>query len=161
MSFSRRAFVVLLTGAIAACGSAHSQRPSGTKEESNLLRSAEIYWQAVRWSDGERASVFIENPAQRVLYKEWLDRQMESRRYEEVTVIQAVLGPELEKEENGRTREAVLFIRARGYELPEQILQTWRVRQTWYRTPMGWFVEWEDPNGGFETFESETAASAE
>ena len=57
-------------------------------------------------ADADKASVFIEDPGQRLLFKEWLERQSDKRRYEETTVIQAVLGDERDKTVNGRTREA-------------------------------------------------------
>jgi hypothetical protein len=139
-----------------SCAGPNANRKGASKEESHLIRSAEIYWQSVRWADAEKASVFIEDASQRLLYKEWLERQSDKRRYEETTVIQVVIGEERDKPVNGRTREAVVFVRARGYELPEQILETWKVRQTWYRTPTGWFVEWEDPDGGLDAYKPET-----
>ena len=147
-------------GAHSGCAGPNANRKGASKEESNLIRSAEIYWHSVRWADAEKASVFIEDPAQRLLFKEWLERQSEKRRYEETTVIQVVLGDERDKPVDGRTREAVVFVRARGYELPEQILQTWKVRQTWYRNPTGWFVEWEDPEGGLDAYKPETGPEA-
>lgn len=156
MMLSRRLLVTGSLGLAVACAAPNANRKGASKEESHLLRSAGIYWQAVRWADPDRASVFIEDPAQRLLYKEWLEKQSEVRRYEEATVIQAVIGEERDKPVDGRTREAVVFVRARGYELPAQILETWKVRQTWYRTPHGWFVEWEDPDGGLDDFVPET-----
>ncbi|HCH61970.1 MAG TPA: hypothetical protein DFR83_04135 [Deltaproteobacteria bacterium] len=141
---------------LGGCAGPNANRKGASKEESHLVRSAEIYWHSVRWADAEKASVFIADPSQRLLFKEWLERQSDKRRYEEATVIQVVLGEERDKPINGRTREAVVFVRARGYELPEQILQTWKYRQTWYRTTTGWFVEWEDPEGGLDAYKPET-----
>lgn len=161
MSSRRRHLVSLAAFALVACAAPNANRKGASKEEANLIRSAEIYWHAVRWADADRASVFIEDASQRLLYKEWLERQADERRYEEATVVQAVIGDELEKPVDGRSREAVVFVRARGYELPEQILETWKVRQTWYRTPTGWFVEWEDPDGGLEAFKPETGPGSE
>jgi hypothetical protein len=146
---------------LGGCAGANANRKGGSKEESHLIRSAEIYWHSVRWADAEKASVFIADPSQRLLFKEWLERQSDKRRYEEATVIQVVLGEERDKPVDGRTREAVVFVRARGYELPEQILQTWKYRQTWYRTTTGWFVEWEDPEGGLDAYKPETGPGSE
>ena len=155
--WSRRKLLPAVAAALfVGCATPNSNRKGASKEESNLLRSAEIYWHSVRWADAERASVFIEDPSQRLLFKEWLERQADERRYEEATVVQAVIGAEKDKPVDGRTREAVVFVRTRGYELPAQILQTWKVRQTWYRTTTGWFVEWEDPDGGLDAFKPET-----
>ena len=167
--WTRQRFLLALTamlfppaaGQVVGCAGPSANRKGASKEESHLIRSAGIYWHSVRWADAEKASVFIEDPAQRLLFKEWLERQSDKRRYEEATVIQAVMGEERDRPVEGRTREAVVFVRARGYELPEQILQTWKVRQTWYRTPMGWFVEWEDPEGGLEAYKPETGPGSE
>lgn len=161
MQLSRRHFLSCSMALAVGCAAPNANRKGASKEEGNLLRSAEIYWQSVRWADAERASAFIEDPSQRLLYKEWLEKQSDERRYEEATVIQAVIGDEQDKPVDGRTREAVVFVRARGYELPAQILETWKVRQTWYRTPTGWFVEWEDPEGGLEGFMPETGGPAD
>lgn len=156
---NRRQLIFVGVGAAAsACAGSQANRKGTSKDEGALIRSAEIYWQAIRWTDADRASVFIEDPGQRVLFKDWVDKQQSERRYEEATVIQAVVGDEHDKPVNGRLREAVVYVRAHGYELPAQILETWRIKQTWYRTTTGWFVEWHDPEGGLDGFESETSS---
>ena len=70
MMMSRRLFVSSSMAIAVGCAAPNANRKGASKEEGNLLRSAEIYWQSVRWADAERASVFIEDPAQRLLYKE-------------------------------------------------------------------------------------------
>ena len=78
-------------GPLGGCAGPNANRKGASKEESHLVRSAGIYWHSVRWADAEKASIFIEDPAQRLLFKEWLERQSDKRRYEEATVIQAVM----------------------------------------------------------------------
>ncbi len=132
-----------------ACGpkTPAGEKGSEGKEHELIARSADLYWEAVRWADGERAGVFIEDSQRRVLFMDWLHEERERYRYEDATVIQVEMGPKWDQPVDGHRREATVWIRTRGYALPAQILETERIKQGWYRTDMGWFVEWELPEG--------------
>jgi hypothetical protein len=142
------AAALLVAAPVVGCG---PKTPAGDggqegKEYDLILRSANLYWDAVRWADGERAGVFIEDVQQRVIFMDWLQDERDRYRYEDISVIQIELGPKFEKPEDGRRREATVWVRTRGFALPAQILETDRVKQGWYRTDAGWFVAWEEPD---------------
>lgn len=114
------------------------------KEKTILDDSVRIYWEAYRWGDEEKAGAFIESSGDRVLYKDWFIENKEAHRIEEATVLQVVMSPELEKpEEDGTLRRATAYVRTRGYTYPEQIVESARVEQRWYRTTQGWFMDWD------------------
>jgi hypothetical protein len=141
----RRAALPLLGLALGACApktpSGEAPRADG-KEFGALNTSARIYWEAVRWADGERAGVFIEDNDQRILFIDWLEEEHKHFRLEDVTVLQVVLGPEWDQPVDGRRREAQVWVRTSGYSMPEQILESERVEQGWYRNDRGWWVDW-------------------
>lgn len=113
------------------------------KEQGLLDDSARLFWQARRWGDSERASAFIEHPGDQALYRDWFIEQTEKHKVEEATILQAVMTPELDKPEDGRLRYATVYVRTRGYTYPDQIVETERVAQRWYRTAHGWFIDWD------------------
>jgi hypothetical protein len=142
---ARLALLATLTGPVVlatACGPKATLKRED-KEQALLDDSVRIFWHARRWADEERASAFIELPADRVLYKDWFIEDSEKHKLEEATILQAVMTPELDKPEEGRLRYATVYVRTRGYTYPEQIVETERVSQRWYRTAQGWFIEWE------------------
>ncbi len=152
LPLSRRALaagaVALAVGGLAGCGPKSPKPDKGTegKDHELLLRSANMYWEAVRWADGERAGMFIENTQERVIFMDWMQDERSRYRYEDIVVIQVQMGPKLDPPVDGKRREATVWARTSGYALPEQILETDRIRQGWYRTDQGWFVAWERPD---------------
>lgn len=114
------------------------------KEQKLLEDSARLYWEAIRWGDEERASAFIEQPGDRVLFKDWFIEDKEKNRVEEANILQVVMTPELEEpDQDGVLRRATVYVRTRGYTYPDQIVRSERITQPWYRTVQGWFVEWD------------------
>ncbi len=116
-----------------------------TKEQELLQDSARLYWEAVRWTDSERAGAFIEDPEQRVLYRDWLEEHGETHKLEDANLLQVILGPEVERPADGRLQTGTVYVRTKGYSYPAQIVETARVEQAWYRSVNGWFVDWSLP----------------
>lgn len=112
------------------------------KEQGLLDDSSRLYWEAYRWGDEERAGAFIETNGDRVLFKDWFIEHQEAHKIEEVKILQVVMMPELEEPEDGKLRHATVYVRTRGYTYPEQIVESERVQQRWYRSVQGWFVDW-------------------
>ena len=113
------------------------------KEQVLLDDSSRLYWEAYRWGDEERAGAFIEASGDRVLFKDWFIDHKEAHKIEEATILQVVMSPELEAPADGKLRRATVYVRTRGYTYPEQIVESQRIEQTWYRTVQGWFVDWD------------------
>lgn len=111
-----------------------------------LSSSAELYWEAYRWADGERAGAFIEDPALRVLFLDWLAEHHEGHKLESATILQVILDPEVTAEPGAPLRTGTVYVRTKGYSYPEQIVESERVQQQWYRSVNGWFIEWELPD---------------
>jgi hypothetical protein len=112
------------------------------KEQVLLDDSSRLYWEAYRWGDEERAGAFIETTGDRVLFKDWFIEHKEAHKIEEATILQVVMTPELDEPEDGKLRHATVYVRTRGYTYPEQIVESERIQQKWYRTNQGWFVDW-------------------
>lgn len=128
---------------LAGCGPKTNLRRDD-REKTLLDDSVRLYWEAYRWGDEERAGAFIESSGDRVLFMDWLIEHKEGHRIEEATVLQVVMTPELETPaEDGTLRRATAYVRTRGYTYPEQILESERIEQRWYRTVQGWFVDWD------------------
>ncbi len=146
------AFVVsgaLWLPALSGCGASTPKRVAnlGTvdKEQELLSSSADLYWEAYRWADGDRAGAFIEDPQLRVLYLDWLAEHSEGHKVESAKVLQVILDPEVKAEPGKPLRTATVYVRVKGYSYPAQIVESERIKQQWYRSVNGWFVEWELP----------------
>ncbi|MEC7948589.1 MAG: hypothetical protein VX265_13575 [Myxococcota bacterium] len=113
------------------------------KEQTLLDDSTRLYWEAYRWGDEERAGAFIEASGDRVLFKDWFIEHKDAHKIEEVIILQVVMTTELEEPEDGKLRHATAYVRTRGYSYPEQIVESERIEQRWYRTVQGWFVDWD------------------
>ncbi len=118
-----------------------------SRESELLQQSARLYWDAVRWGDAERAGVFIEEAPERVIYRDWLVETHAARRVEEVVILETILGPTAKPDSQGRTRSAEVVVRLEAISLRSQTLETERLRQQWYRTVDGWYLDWEAPTG--------------
>ena len=139
-----------LLPALSGCGASNPKRVAnlGTvdKEQELLSSSADLYWEAYRWADGDRAGAFIEDPQLRVLYLDWLAEHSEGHKIESAKVLQIILDPEVKAEPGQPLRTATVYVRVKGYSYPAQIVESERVKQRWYRSVHGWFVEWELPD---------------
>ena len=107
--------------------------------------SARLYWDAVRWGDRSKAASFLEDPDQRLLFEAWLDDQKDAVRYMEVLVLQVQLHPEEEPPDTDRVRVATAHIRVKSYALPGQVLESQTLKQEWYKSSDGWWIDWEAP----------------
>ena len=107
--------------------------------------SARLYWEAVRWGDGSKAASFLEDADERLLFEAWLEDQKETRRYTDVQVLQVKMHPEEEEPATDKLRMATAHIRVKSYTLPAQVLTSETLQQEWYKSPDGWWVEWEYP----------------
>ncbi len=105
--------------------------------------SARLYWEAVRWGDGSKAASFLEDPDQRLLYEAWLEDQKETTRYLEIQVLQVKLHAEEVDPPPNRLRIATAHIRVKSYALPAQVLESKTLQQLWYKSPNGWWIDWE------------------
>jgi hypothetical protein len=129
---------VVLTG----CGpKTNLQRTD--KEQELLQDSVRLYWEAYRWGDEEKAGAFIEDAGDQVLYKDWMIVRRDSHKTEEANILQVSLGPEIEEPADGHLQTATVYVRTNGYTFPDQIVQSDRVKQDWYRTVNGWFLTWD------------------
>lgn len=135
---------------VSSCGASNPKRVAnlGTvdKEQDLLSSSADLYWEAYRWADGDRAGAFIEDSQVRVLYLDWLAEHSEGHKVESAKVLQVLLDPEIKVEPGQPLRTATVYVRVKGYSYPAQILESERVKQRWYRSVNGWFVEWALPD---------------
>ena len=112
------------------------------KEHADLGERAEMYWRSVRWADPPNASVFIENPNDRVVFQQWLKAQGKNQKITEAKVLHIEVSKEVRKPKDGRIRTAIVTVSLEGYKLPEQVLKQQTLTQGWYRTEDGWFVDW-------------------
>ena len=120
-----------------------AKRIAVMKDRAELARlgeSAQAYWQALRWGDFSAASVFIEDPSERF---EWLKEsgQSTARQYRSAEIISVDAGPLIEEHPRGIQREGVVFVQASFFTLPNQVVETEMIKQTWYRSAGGWFVD--------------------
>jgi hypothetical protein len=115
------------------------------REQADLGDRAEIYWRSVRWADPQSASVFIENPDDRVVFQQWLKDQGRDQKLTEAKVLHLQVSKEIRKPDDGRIRTATVTVSIEGYKLPGQVLKQQTVTQRWYRSEAGWFVDWSPP----------------
>ena len=132
-------------------GTALAKKPSkqetrrDQKEHADLGERADIYWRSVRWADAPSASVFIENPNDRILFHQWLKTQGNTQKITEAKVLHVNVSKEIRKPKDGRIRTARVTVSIEGYKLTEQVLKEQTLTQDWYRTEAGWFVDWTPP----------------
>ena len=131
-------------GASACIGPRQSVKDDSMYQQ-HLAKSAQLYWDGVRWGDHERATTFIQDSGLQVRFRYWLEDEREEYRISDVDLMQIELGPELDIPVNGHERTAKVHLRVEGYTFPAQVVKKENVTQTWYRTPTGWFVEWDPP----------------
>jgi len=115
------------------------------KAQAELSERAEIYWRSVRWARVQDASVFIENPNDRLVFQQWLTDQGKDQKITDAKVLRVQVSKEHLKPKDGRIRTAVVTVTIEGYKLPEQLLKQQTVTQAWYRNKSGWFVDWTPP----------------
>jgi hypothetical protein len=61
-----------------------------------------------------------------------------------VAVLKIDLQPPPESAAQGETwRTGTVLVKVEGYTLPAQIVRTEEIEQTWFRTPSGWFLQWD------------------
>jgi len=121
------------------------EAPAEAHDKELVQDSARLYWDAVRWGDGSKAASFLEDPDQRLLFEAWLDDQKDAVRYMEVQVLQVQLHPEEEPPDTDRVRVATAHIRVKSYALPGQVLESQTLKQEWYKSSDGWWIDWEAP----------------
>ncbi|MFT5680687.1 MAG: hypothetical protein ACI8RZ_001593 [Myxococcota bacterium] len=113
------------------------------QEKKQLSEAAQEYWDGVRWEVDDQSAMFI-NEDDRALFRSRVDEQRDLERLVEATVLQVTLDPALEiTTQNETWRTAIVLTKVEGYTLPAQIVRTEEVSQTWFRTPSGWFLEWD------------------
>ena len=115
------------------------------KEHADLTSRAGIYWRSVRWSDATGASIFIENPDDRLLFQKWLTEQARIQKITDAQVVRVQVSKEYTKPKDGRIRTATVTVSLEGFTMPDQVLKTQVLEQAWYRTSGGWFVNWSPP----------------
>ncbi len=141
-------FAACLAAPLVSCGGskkAIGNLADADKEQQLLQDSARLYWEGLRWQDSEKAGAFIEDAELRVLFRDWLEDHFKAHRVEEATMLQVILGPEIAKPVDGRLQTGTVYVRSRGFTYPAQIVEDERVKQQWYRSVNGWFVDWTLP----------------
>ena len=125
-----------------------AQRRKQSKAEARdielLQRSANLYWEGVRWNDSEKASNFIEDPSKRLTFQAWFDTQSEGRKLLEAKIIGVDI-KQVQDRSQMVTRTATIQIATEGYTIPDQILKKGVDKQIWYRSASGWWLEWQAP----------------
>jgi len=109
-------------------------------EIKRLGESADMYWKALRWGDYTAAGSFIEDSDKRF---EWLQavEGPQARQYRSTEVVSVEAGPLMETPVLGVQREGSVISKVVYYTLPQQVLKTEMVRQSWVRKPRGWFIK--------------------
>ncbi len=115
------------------------------KEYAELGKRAGLYWRSVRWGDATAASAFIENPNDQLVFQHWLGDQAKDHKITEAKVLRVEVSKETVKPKNGRIRTAVITVSIEGFKEPEGIVKQQTLRQPWYRSASGWFVDWTPP----------------
>jgi hypothetical protein len=125
-----------------------AQRRKQSKAEARdielLQRSANLYWEGVRWNDSEKASNFIEDPKKRMTFQAWFDNQSEYRKLLDAKVIGVDI-KQVQDHTKMVTRTATIRVATEGYTIPDQILKKGVDTQIWYRSASGWWLEWTEP----------------
>ena len=145
--------LILTLPLLLSCAKTSADRASATESERRIQTeahdkdlvsdSARLYWEAVRWGDGSKAASFLEDSDQRLVFEAWLEDQKEIVRYEDVQVLQVQLHPEEETKTPERLRVATAHIRVKSYALPGQVLKSETLKQEWYKSTSGWWINWE------------------
>lgn len=121
------------------------QSKADAREMEFLQRSANLYWEGVRWNDSEKAANFIEDPGARLEFQAWLDDQGDERKITDVKIIRVNVQA-VNAKDSPINRTAVIKVSAEGYTMPEQVLKKTIETQEWYRTSSGWWLRWTPPD---------------
>ena len=117
-------------------------------EQADLTRRAELYWRSVRWGDTATAASFVSGGDRRLRYQQKLDDEQKNARLSDSEVQRVELHnppshPETTADGTRVLRRATVIVRTEGYRLPAQVVEQRTVSQEWYRSPDGWFIEWD------------------
>ncbi len=113
------------------------------QEKKHLSESAQDYWDGVRWEVDDQSALFIEED-DRALFRSRVEEQRKGERLVDVAVLKIDLQPPPESAAQGETwRTGTVLVKVEGYTLPAQIVRTEEIEQTWFRTPSGWFLQWD------------------
>lgn len=132
--------LLLLPACSAARREARQESRAVRFETRRLSESADLYWRALRWEDIGVAASFIEDPDYRL---QWMADHPTARggyRFRSAEVSRVEVGPALEDDPDGHTREARVIVQAQGYRADEQVIRGELLVQEWYRSGTGWFV---------------------
>lgn len=128
---------------VVSCAAHRNPARRDTRESAALAAAAEKYWEGVRWGDAKMATAFVEGAQDKQAFREWLEDRSKMEKLVDVRIEQVDLGPAAPEDAiNPPPREATVTIHTEGYTLPEQIVTTDTVSQSWYLLPGGWFVRW-------------------
>lgn len=128
--------------ALMACGPEKKALRETHREEATLTERADNCWSALRWGDTAAAAACVNEADDRVAYERWVARQLSERPITEVTVVRVVVGEALDPPQNGRVREATVYVKTESYGARDQVLHAEGVTQRWYKDEHDWYVEW-------------------
>lgn len=135
---------------LAACAALHhTPLRDDAHEKTALAQSAQVYWRAVRWADTDAAALFVEGADHRTAFRNWLAERAKTVRYDEVQVLSVELDPPSAAPPSDHPkvlRTGTVTVRTEGYTLPAQIVKTTEIRERWYRTADGWYIDWAPDN---------------
>jgi len=143
-------FLVSVLPGLFGCGAARTRTiadelRNDSKEQQFLHDSVRLHWDGRRWGDGARASEFLEDGGDRLLFQDWLETERERIRLVDITILKVEISDADMEAADGHIRTGTAHLRVEGYTLPAQIVEKKRVEQEWYRSTSGWWVIWEEP----------------
>ncbi|MDP2305210.1 MAG: hypothetical protein Q8P18_04205 [Pseudomonadota bacterium] len=123
-----------------ACSPAVRLKMKERQDTGTLAAAVNDYWLKVRWNDPGGAAAFLETPEEKLKLGRLLsDPQI---RMTDVSVVQVVVGDELEEARLPETREGVVVVRIEGYDVRRGRLDVVTLEQHWVRSkPASWKVD--------------------
>lgn len=127
---------------LTACSPAVRLRMKERADTRTLASAANDYWLAVRWNDPGGAASFLETPEEKLKLGRLVgDPQV---RMTDVSVMQVVVGPELDDARLPETREGVAMVRIEGYDVRRGRVDVVMLEQHWVCSkPNTWRVDSE------------------
>ncbi|MES2643770.1 MAG: hypothetical protein V4850_30060 [Myxococcota bacterium] len=127
---------------MAACSPAVRLKMKERRDTGTLATAVNDYWLSVRWNDPGGAAAFLETPEEKLKLGRLLaDPRV---RMTDVSVVQVVVGDELEEARLPETREGIVVVRIEAYDVRRGRVDVVTVEQHWVRSqPNTWRVDAE------------------
>lgn len=134
-----RNWLFLLTFLV-SCGPVKNDERDHEREVTRLGTTSAACWEALRWRElRDTATCYEKTPDQMDFLERWSGPAAST--ITSLEILRVEVSERKTNDEPPVLYEGTVYLRVEKITAQEQVVQNDMVRQRWYRTPQGWFVE--------------------